>query len=322
MATTIHGRMVLHMKSKLLRQALPVFVLFTALLASGRAEDAAAPQDDNGEKAAPISKMVTLTSPIDDRALGRVRTAGLSLQNQAEQENRRAVLVLQIMPGSSEFHQVQGLARFLTSADLSKVTTVAWVPESVTGNNVVVALACEEIVMHPDATLGDIGRGSALDKIDQQFMLSLAEKRHNRMLSPAIVRGMMEPQLVVLKIQTQVGPKGAEQTETRVVTLDELKQLVDTGAIVTKRETILDAGDSTFSGSKARALEVLIVQTATNLAEVAETYHLDPASLRESATDGNVVDARLIEVHGMIDPLMGTFIQRQIARAVESGATC
>ncbi|MEX2317475.1 MAG: NfeD family protein [Pirellulales bacterium] len=308
------------MKSSILYRTVGMLILLLVLSASVRSQDAAAPPAEKAAQPDPISKLVTLTSPIDDRALGRVRTAGLTLQNQAAQENRRAVLVLQITPGSSEFHQVQGLARFLTSADLSKVTTVAWVPETVTGNNVVAALACKEIVMHPDAALGDIGRGSAPDKIDQQFILSLAEKRHNRMLSPAIVRGMMDPQQVVLKIQTQAGKPGAEQTETRVVTPDELKRLVDTGAIVTKRETILDAGDSMFSGSKARALEVLIVQTAENIAELAESYHLAPESLRESPTDGNVVDARIIEIHGMIDPLLGTFVQRQISRAVESGA--
>src|SRR4051812_36927054 len=152
MAAPIHGRMVLVMKSKTLSSTLGLLISLTVLAASLFAQDAA-PKVEKAKQPDPISKMVTLTSPIDDRALGRVRTAGLALQNQAEQENRRAVLVLQIQPGSSEFHQVQGLARFLTSADLSKVTTVAWVPETVTGNNVVAALACKEIVMHPDAAL-------------------------------------------------------------------------------------------------------------------------------------------------------------------------
>src|SRR6187200_295292 len=120
MAALIHGRMVLVMKSKTLNGALGFLIPFAALAAHLFAQDAAAPKAEKAKEPDPISKMVTLTSPIDDRALGRVRTAGLALQNQAEQENRRAVLVLQIPPGSSEFHQVQGLARFLTSADLSK----------------------------------------------------------------------------------------------------------------------------------------------------------------------------------------------------------
>jgi hypothetical protein len=91
-----------------------VLVLFSDIPAQdgekGVAEEAAANQ--------PIGKFLTLTSPVDDRILGRVQTAALALQNQAAQENRKAVLVLEITPGSSRFGHVQELARALTSADL------------------------------------------------------------------------------------------------------------------------------------------------------------------------------------------------------------
>src|SRR5690606_13748226 len=111
---------------------------------------------DAGEKPPPEeartpARYITLTSPIDDQLLSWVRESGLDLQQQALKRNVDAVLVLEVTPGNSQFHHVYGLADFLTSTALSRVKTIAWIPETVVGNNVIAALACNEIVMHPDA---------------------------------------------------------------------------------------------------------------------------------------------------------------------------
>jgi hypothetical protein len=65
--------------------------------------------------AAPIGQFLALPGTIDDGVYGRVNRAALALQARARQENRRGVLVLEVTPGTSPFHQVQGLAKFLTS---------------------------------------------------------------------------------------------------------------------------------------------------------------------------------------------------------------
>src|SRR5207253_3500026 len=114
------------------------------------------------------------------------------------QEKRRAILVLEIAPGTSEFHHVQGLAKFLAN-DLPSLTTVAWVPETVRGNHVVLALACQEIIMRPEASLGDIGLGKPLDLDEQSFIVNLVNRRHNAKLSQALVLGMMDPAKAVIR---------------------------------------------------------------------------------------------------------------------------
>src|SRR5690242_14907916 len=63
-------------------------------------------------------QFVTITSPIDDIVYSRVSNAALKLQAEAAQSDQKAVLVLQIPPGASPFHQVQGLAKFLTSPQI------------------------------------------------------------------------------------------------------------------------------------------------------------------------------------------------------------
>src|SRR5580700_1792451 len=219
-----------------------------------KAVDAAKPPEQ------PLGKYITVTSPVDDLVFGRVKNAVLNLESQAQQQHRKAVLILEITHGTTPFHQVYGLAKFLTSAEIADVKTVAWIPETVTGNNVVIALACNEIIMHPDADLGDIGLGKALDRDEQQDILHLIEKRHNPRLSPALVLGMCDPQRETLraKVQLPAGKDGKETSEFRIVTKDELERLQKSKLPILDVQTIKESGDlGNYSGSKARSLGVL-----------------------------------------------------------------
>ncbi|HEV3302264.1 MAG TPA: hypothetical protein VG055_21600, partial [Planctomycetaceae bacterium] len=43
----------------------------------------------------PLGKYLTVTSPVDDLVFGRVKNAVLNLESQAQQQHRRAVLILE-----------------------------------------------------------------------------------------------------------------------------------------------------------------------------------------------------------------------------------
>jgi len=281
-------------------------------------------QDPQAEKEGPPAApalFMTIESPVGEVTYGRVTNAALSLQNEASQSGETGYLILKISPGSSPFHQVQGLAKFLASSKLSSLKTIAWVPETVIGNNVVLALACDEIVMHPDAELGDIGYGKALDRDEQEFVLSIVEKRHNAKLSRALALGMMDPQQAVLKIKIQQGEGKDKQIESRIVTPEELKRLQNNQAVIVDVETIKEVGSlGVFSGSKARALDVLVQQLAHSRGDLAELYGIPREKLRDDPTTGEAPKTMLIKVDGMIEPILETFIERQINRAVNSGA--
>ena len=129
----------------------------------------------------------------------------IALQAQAEREDRDAVLILEVPSGASRFGQVSDLARRLTSADVSRVRTVAWVPDSVDGYHAIIALACHDIVMDADASLGDIGRGKAVPEEEQDFILSIVDRRRNSRVSRGVVKKMLDPQ-VELRRLTMKGP--------------------------------------------------------------------------------------------------------------------
>ncbi len=272
----------------------------------------------------PLAKYLTVTSPVDDLVFGRVKNAVLNLESQAQQQHRKAVLILEITHGTTPFHQVYGLAKFLTSSEVADVKTVAWIPENVTGNNVIIALACNEIVMHPDADLGDIGQGKPLDRDEQQDVLRLIEKRHNSRLSPALVLGMCDPQRETLRVKVQIpaaGKDGKETSEYRVVTKDELERLQKSKVAILDVQTIKEAGDlGTYSGSKARSLGVLTVQTIDTRGELADVYNLPREALRDDPiAAGDKPHVQMIKVDGVVDSVLEAFIERQIDRAVTAG---
>lgn len=273
--------------------------------------------DSKDENSKALGSTITVASPVNDVVFGQIKNRALSLQNEAVKQEKKAYLILEIPPGSSPFHEIAGLTKFLTSSKIQDVTTIAWIPETVTGNNAVLALACNEIVMHPDAELGDLSKGQPLDEDEKQTILKLAQNRHNSKLSTALVQGLMDDQAVVLKVELEQ-PEGG--TESRIVSPLELRRLQDSGVSVTNVSTIKETGQTgILSGSRARDLDVLVVQTANHRSELIDLYNLPREALREKATLGEETEVAYIKVTGVIEPILQTFILRQIDRAISQG---
>lgn len=267
----------------------------------------------------PLGQFITVANVVDDVAFGRVSRIALALQTRVRQEKRPGILILEVGPGSSQFHHIQGLAKFI-STELPSLTTVAWIPETIRGNHVVLALACQEIVMKSDAELGDIGLGKPVDLDERQFVVNLVNRRHNKRLSEALALGMMDPQKEVIWVQLESGVKPNLVTETRVVLPSEFDRLLKSKAAILKHETIKTPGtDGLISGEKGRAYNILVTHLANSRDEVGGQYRLAREAMREDPGAGAAPRAMLIHVDEMIDPMLEQFVQRQIQRAVASG---
>ena len=281
---------------------------------------------DDSDKDAPLVKYVTVVSPVNEVVAARVINAAIELQHQAEKQDRSATLVLEIEGGTSKFGQTLDLAKEIASARFARVRTVAWIPKRpddkpVDGYQVLLALACNEIVMHPDAEIGDIGRGKALDVEEQHAVIALVDKRRNPKVTRALVLGMMDPAQTVLKAKLERKAGADATSEGRVVTPEELDRLRDNFQGNIDVETIWERGETgLLAGSRARALDVLVVQTATSRGEIADLYGFPPEDLREQFASGDVPRARLIRVDEMIEPILEGFVDREVRRAVASGA--
>ncbi|MEZ6126493.1 MAG: hypothetical protein R3C49_25505 [Planctomycetaceae bacterium] len=273
--------------------------------------------DDGGPRDR-IGQFLTLTSPLGDAQLAQAGNLAIELQARAEREDREAVLILEIPPGTSRFGQVSDLARKLTSSEIPRVRTVAWLPKTVDGYHAIIALACHDIVMDPDASLGDIGRGSPVSAEEQQFILSIVDRRRNSRLSRGVVQAMLDPATELLRVRLE-GAAGMQ--EQRFLTLQELKQLQAQKTVISETEPIKEVGaPGLFHASDAVRTGFLVAKTVKNRRDVATLYSLPTESLREHSGGDRRVNARLIGLQEMITPLTEEFILRQMRTAIAEGA--
>lgn len=282
---------------------------------SVQAQDRAAADDS------PIGQFLTVGKTIDLKELSKISRVARSLSAKVkDQPNRKGVLVLEFTDGNSRFGDVRDVAKFL-SEEVTGIRTVAWIPKDVRGFNVIPILACNEIVMAPRAALGDIGRGKPVDEDVKTYVDTLVSRRHNPLLSSALVHGMLDPKEEVLWVRRQMGLDPKAPSETELVTPTQFKRLIDAKAIINEHRTIKAAGSAgMFNGGEARAKNFLCSQTAEARVDIAKIYNLKRESLREDPTSSNTLVARRIKIEGVITPLIEEFIHRQIDRMLSEGA--
>jgi membrane-bound serine protease (ClpP class) len=292
-----------------------------ALLAAQVKNDAAAltvdaPNAESTRK--PFGQFVTVPTQIDDDLLSRLTNLTRDLQSRAVREKRQAILVLEISPGSSRQGQIHDLAKVLVSPELSNVRTVAWIPKTIDGNHVILALACHDILMHPDAAMGDIGRGTALSAVEQNFVLDIVDRGRNLRMSRGIAKAMMDPASTVMRV-TLEDREG--KTRQQFLTSEELRTLQNQNLVIAKSETIKDPGHpGMFSGSEAARAGFLVAGTPANRNEVIEKFNLPLEAMRESGGEDAGIVPRVIAIDGVIGKLLADFTERETQHAIADGA--
>jgi len=267
----------------------------------------------------PLGRTVTVATTITAQELARISRIALGLQSQAKEKQQPAILILELADGPSRFGDVRELALFLT--ELNGVRTVAYVPADIRGTNVIVALACQEIVMAPRAMLGDIGRGKPIEEDVRTFVETLAAKRHNPLISLPLVQGMMDPAVELLSVRRKTGEGAAAATETEIMTQAQFERLINAKVVIDDQRTIKAPNSpGLFVGARAREGNFLCSNLAEERIDLLKIYRLPREALREDPHAGADVVARRIKIEGEINPLTQEFIQRQIDRALGQGA--
>ncbi len=169
-------------------------------------------------------------------------------------DNHRPTLILELVPqrrsGSygegTEFTRALSLADYLTQPELSAVKTVAYIPRTIKGHGVLIALACEEIVMNREAELGDAGIDEDPQRaINPKVVNAYREVAAARRTVPeAIALGMVDRRQAILKVDTDQG--------TEFVTADKLDELKKNHTVVSQ-DVLVPAGSlGSFSGGQGR----------------------------------------------------------------------
>ncbi len=186
---------------------------------------------------------------------------------------RRSQLVLQFDATSdeyasdSDFGRSLELARFLTNSQMANVKTIAYLPDGAQGHAVLVALACEDIVMAPDALLGPVVRNKeTVDETVRAAYKDIAGRR--RTVPPPLAVALADPSVRVVRAITEVGDQIV--LSERVPTLREEVQVL----------RVEDVGPRPLVLSGRRCREIGIVQLlVTGTADLARSLDINPEQL-------------------------------------------
>jgi membrane-bound ClpP family serine protease len=193
--------------------------------------------------------LVSVPLPISGTVDTDIKQALNRIQSDDSETTSRPIVVLEFVgegnhDGSgSEFERCLSLARFLASDRIRSLRTVAYLPRDVFGHAVLPVLACEEIVVHPEASLGEAGRNETL--IDETMRRAYSETAERRRTIPAAVAlGMLESSRTVYRVTTLDGVTYAADDQ-----IDDVRQRTT----ISSQEVIVQPGDfGRFSGRELR----------------------------------------------------------------------
>jgi membrane-bound serine protease (ClpP class) len=209
---------------------------------------------------------------------------------------------------ASDFGRALDLARFLTSPRLTGVKTVAWLPDGAAGHAVLVALACDEIVMAPEAVLGPAAEaGAAVDEAMRAAYREIAARR--RTLPPAVAVGMLDGGVEVLRVSTDAGEE--------FVTRDGLQAVRDRAAVVNVEP--LGPTPIALAGRQARELG-FVSRLAGSPAELARGLGIDERQLAGDPSLEGGWKGMQVALTGVIGPDAVARTRSRIERAVDDGA--
>jgi membrane-bound serine protease (ClpP class) len=254
-----------------------VLALFVLLLCAAACRIALA--KDEPKPPSQIGRFVRITLPINGRTYEQTRRIVGRAMEKAKKEDVRLVLIFEFdvpkgqknFGRGSEFGAAHDLADFLSSEELSAVRTVAYVPQSIQGHAVLVALACQEIVMAKDASIGAAGVDEkTITPTLRSAYTDIANRR--RTVPVVLALGMLDPAIEVLQAETEVGaefvtPEGLPKLKKEHTTKE---------PVVVKR-----AGElADFSGSVARRLS-FVSYLAADRRELVKALELPPAAIED-----------------------------------------
>lgn len=247
-------------------------MLYMAVCAFASAKDAPkTPQQ--------VGRFIRVQLPITGQTFERTRRIVRRAMDRAKKEDSRLTLVFEFdvskeqknFGRGSEFGAAHDLASFLSSEELSGVRTVAYLPQPIQGHAVLVAMACQELIMAKDASIGSAGIDEkTITPTLRSAYTEIANRR--RTVPSALALGMLDPAVEVLQVETEVGnefvtPEGLADLKKRHTAKEPV--------------TVKRAGEAgQFEGNEARRLS-FASYLAADRRELVKALELPPTSVED-----------------------------------------
>ncbi|MEM9351556.1 MAG: NfeD family protein [Planctomycetota bacterium] len=285
-----------------------------------QADAAPAPQqtaeesDQKAPKASTPAALVRVRLPLTgsadssvQRTLTRSRDRLLEAAR-ATGDARRPVLVIELVPGSSvseggRFERSLAVARFLGGREMAGVKTVAFLPRTVEGHGVLLAMACEEIVMAPAAEIGNAPADDPQGEPVSETVVAAYREIANstRTVPEALALGMVDPGREVLEVETEQG--------LQFVFRRDLEEFTKTRELIRQSTVIPRGSTGPINGKDGRRFG-FVKYLARDTGGLARSVGVAEDSLTESGAIGDAWRPVVVDLTGPITP--------RVARRVET----
>lgn len=229
-----------------------------------------------------LGMAIRVELPITDRTTRRVQHFVDQALEKARREQKRPVLIFEFhvpqdqekFAGQTEFSDALKLARLLTSERLASEQTVAYVPRSLPGHAVLVAMACEDILMPGEAQLGPVGgEPGVVGKTERIAYAEIAGRR--RTIPTEAALWLLDPSREVLVVQTEAGRE--------CLTAEQLEELRKTERTILSQQPLrewVEGQPGQLTGDEAWRLDVVSYKPATRQ-DVPKLLELPPEAINE-----------------------------------------
>ena len=264
--------------------------------ARGQVDQVRAAEEPAGKSAAQVA-LIPVPLPLTGNADERVMASAAKALKSFSSDDKRGIIIFEFQAadgesiGSTGFERALSLARFLAGDQFRRVRTIAYVPISLNGHAVLPVLACEEIVIAPDARFGAAGIDQ--ETIDATMLAAYREMAERRRTVPVpVVLGMLDSSVTVIELQLVGGGKRYVLGED----LESVREDVE----VWKEDTLAGAGDPLILAGRKMRVESFASHLAGNRKELAEALHIPPGVVRENEVRQQAWRAIRIDVHDRI----------------------
>jgi membrane-bound serine protease (ClpP class) len=292
-----------------LRHGLVLWLLFAlsqdALSGSAQAQALARPETVPGQ-------FFTVTEPITNETIQHIRAATRQLvdKNAGEAKGQSPIIVFQflpgdIAPGSSPFGTSFDLANLISKELGGARLTVAYVPQPLSGYAVLPAVACTEMVMGANASLGPITPEN--QNFDPAFREPIRFLALRKTRDPDLLLGMLDRDADLLLARTA-------DKAVHYVLAENLAEFRKVNQVIEEQPAWEGGQRGVLTARRARA-EGFCKALAENPADVAHIYQIGGQSSVEDPTLGQTIRPLWITISGPLEPVKVGYLSRRIDQA-------
>jgi membrane-bound serine protease (ClpP class) len=252
-----------------------------------------------------------IIEPITSEVEAQVSAATKQLIERCAAKGVEPILVFEFRPGDtpageSKFGACSDLANLISTKMKGARRTVAYIPEPLKGYAVLAALACDEIVMGPEAALGPITPEGETVKPDYREPVRFLAIRKG-WPHPDLLLGMLDRNAELRAIRTA-------DKQLHYVMAENLPEFARTRQVVSD-EPAWEAGQRGVLTARRAREEGFAKLIAENPAEVASAYQLAGHSMTHDPTLGQVLKPVWIQIEGPLDTVKKSYLVRRIDQA-------